>query len=281
MPTCDELACQPGSGDNPGVAGWIRPSDVLEGDLVFCRRPGFLQELCLRADEPWRHVGLAVLDGDAMAIAEVAGARFALRPLSLVVSRYEGVAIGRLAIEYRRAAALAARRAATLVDSPQVYAWDDVILAGIVAVTRRFALPQDRVVLGRAISAALVGVDRRKEGSGVSFTCSSFIVSCLRQAGIDMLVDLTEPRGRSRRASLSEIAFPRGYPFRSAAGCRITPSQLASLTRALALGITAASSGLCAPAQVDEHSRWATPGDLWRSPLVVGRWRLSLDPPMN
>lgn len=263
--------------DAPPVDGAITVDHVVEGDLVFCARPGLLQSLCTRAGEPWRHVGLAVADSTGgLSISEVAGPRFGLRPLPAIVERYEAMAVGRAAPAHQLEAARAARWTAAFVDRPQVYAWDDLILAGLVSVSRCYVLPADEPKLERALRAAASALARVPHGPGdENYTCSSFIAAALLEAGLPLKIDLVGSRCGSRRPSLLDLARRRRRPLRAGAGSRITSEQLIGLTRAVALGVVAAGTGLTGAAPVDEALRWVTPGDLWRSDLLAHRWLLT------
>lgn len=262
--------------DAPSVDGTITIDQVVEGDLVFCARPGLLQDLCSRAGEPWRHVGLAVTDENGeLSISEVAGARFGLRPLGAIVERYEAMAVGRVGPGHQPAAAVAARATATLGGRAHVYAWDDLILAGLVSVSRCYVLPPEEAVLERALRAAASALARIPHGpDDRSYTCSSFIAAALSEAGLPLTVDLAGSRCGPRRPSLLDLARRRRRPLRAGAGSRMTSDQLIGLTRAVLLAVVAAGTGLTGTAPVDDALRWVTPGDLWRSDLLTRRWYL-------
>jgi hypothetical protein len=266
--------------DAPSVDGTIRLDDVREGDLVFCARPGFLQDLCTRAGEPWRHVGLTVADptGD-LHIAEVSGARFGLRSLAAIMARYEAMAVGRVAGPHQAAAARAARWSATQAGRPQVYAWDDLILAGILAVTRCRLLPEQEPALERVLRAAATALTRLPAEPGdSSYTCSSFIAAALTDAGVPCRLPLAVSRCGPGRPTLTDLVRRRQRPLRAGAGDHIHRDQLVALTRALLLAAVAATTGLTGPAEIDEVTRWVTPGDLWRADLLANRWYLGSGP---
>lgn len=263
--------------DAPGVDGTITVDQVVAGDLVFCARPGLLQDLCSRAGEPWRHVGLAVAGDDgALSISEVAGARFGLRPLAEIVGRYEAMAVGRVARSLQGEAAVAAKWTAAFGGRAHVYAWDDLILAGLVSVSRCYVLPAEEPVLERALRAAASAMARMPHGpDDRSYTCSSFIAAALAEAGVELDLDLTGSRCGPQRPSLLDLARRRRRPLRAGAGSRITSDQLLGLTRAVALAVLAAATGLTGTAAIDDTLRWITPGDLWRAELVTHRWYLT------
>ncbi|MEZ5412305.1 MAG: hypothetical protein R2761_30005 [Acidimicrobiales bacterium] len=263
--------------DAPPVDGTITVDQVVEGDLVFCARPGLLQDLCSRAGEPWRHVGLAVTDREGrLSISEVAGPRFGLRPLEAIVERYEAMAVGRVAPAHQLQATRAAQWTAMFVDRPQVYAWDDLILAGLVSVSRCYVLPTEEPVLERALRAATSALARVPHGpEDRNYTCSSFIAAALTEAELPLKVDLVGSRCGSQRPSLLDLARRRRRPLRAGAGSHITGDQLIGLTRAVALGVLAAGTGLTGATPIEHDAlRWITPGDLWRSDLLAHRWFL-------
>ena len=262
--------------DAPPVVGWLSPTDIEAGDLIFTARPSFLQELCTRAGEPWRHVGIATPLEDGLAIAEAAGPRFSVRPIDTVIASSDAVAIGRVASARREAARAAGSWCASWSEHEQVYAWDDVILAGFIAATRRYCLPQDRAVLERAVGAATARVaERTMEAAAPSFTCSTFVVQGFRQAGHEILFDLHQPRAVATRPSLFEMARRRRRPLRSAAGSCISTYQLHTLVGALVRAVVAGSGVGVAGTPPRDLARWVTPGDLWRSSSLVERWFIS------
>ena len=147
--------------DAQRVDGTIRADEVTTGDLVFCARSSFLQELCTRAGEPWRHVGLAYERDGVTMVVEVSGPRFGERELTTIVDSYRWAAIGRVAAP--PAKPRRSRRPTgvpTMSATDQVYAWDDLVLAGFIAVTRRWSLPHERAKLERAVADG----DRRAGG---------------------------------------------------------------------------------------------------------------------
>lgn len=263
--------------DAPPVEDTITVDKVVEGDLVFCARPGLLQELCTRAGEPWRHVGLAVADKDGgLSISEAAGPRFGLRPLAAIVEKYEAMAVGRVAPAHQIQAAHAARWTVDFAEREQVYAWDDLILAGLVSVSRCYVLPTEEPVLERALRAAASALADVPHGpDDRSYTCSSFIANALIEAELPLKVDLIGSRCGARRPSLLDLARRRRRPLRAGAGSRMSSEQLLGLTRAVALAVLAAGTGLTGAGPVDDPLRWITPGDLWRSDLLAHRWYLT------
>lgn len=263
---------------DPPVAGRVTADEVRPGDLLFTARPSFLQQLCARAGEQWRHVGIVAVDEDGAVVTEVAGPRFSVRPLQAVLDTNELVAIARFGAPDQARAAAAAQRAKAMAGHDQVYAWDDVVLAGFIAATRRYVLATERAVLERAVSAAADAVHRDgpRDPWARSFTCSSFVLTALTEAGCPLHYDLYQPRSELVRPSLLELVRGRTHALRAGGGSRMSGRQLGSVVKALVTGVVAATGGDGpTPLLVDDTARWVTPGDLWRSSSLIHRHYIS------
>ena len=260
------------SREHPTIDGVCELEDIIEGDLVFCARPSPLQSLCDRAGEPWRHVGVAARCDGHISIAEVSGPRFGVRRLADVL-RTNTVAVGRVGRRGRPQASRAAQYCRARCGDEQIYAWDDVILAGFIAATRRFSLPHDRDALERAVGVATSVVRSRPVApAGVGYTCSSFVAVAFMQAGFPLEFDLYLPRSEGVRPSLFELVRGSGRSFRSGGGSRISAQQTRFLVRAIFYG-AAAGIGAKLPNDIhDDAYRWVTPGDLWRSNSLAERY---------
>ncbi len=260
------------------VDGTIDPGDLVEGDLVFTSRPGLLQDLCNRAGEPWRHVGLATDDGGALSITEVSRAKFDIRPMDNVVAGNDEVAIARVAPAARERAAAAARWCGRHGRQEQVYAWHDVMLAGLIATARHYTVQEERDKLKRAIEAAASALDSRRptEGSVTSYTCAAFIAEAFARNGHPLAIELRVPRALDERPAITELIRGRTRPQLRAG--RPTTREYGVVLYALLAGLAAASSSASSSrggdgeaALLDQY-RWAMPGDLWRSPSIVERY---------
>ncbi|MFV0526271.1 MAG: hypothetical protein ACK5RL_17430 [Acidimicrobiales bacterium] len=274
-------AWEPTALDAVPVDGTIEVEAIRPGDLMFCARPSPLQELCTRAGEPWRHVGLVALDGDRRVLAEVGGAVFSARPVEVVFEANEAVAVGRLDPRLVPAARRAAQWSHDRAGEHQAYAWDDVILSGFIAVTRLYARAEDRATVERAVYAAMSTLARRQPPEGtLSVTCSSFIALALREAGCRFEADLTTPRAPETRPTWLELVVGGPRPRRAGGGSHITSEQFRLLARALVRAVAAGwLPGTPTPSAETlgstDQIRWVTPGDLWRWPAVVERFVVS------
>ena len=124
------------------------PADLRHGDLLFsANSTGALAQLGRISDEPWRHVGALTLDANGQgSVIEVLGDRFAQRSLDDFLVAYETYGAIRLGLREDHIAA-ATDWMAEQVGSDHLYAWDDLILAGLIATTERglFGSHRDRV----------------------------------------------------------------------------------------------------------------------------------------
>lgn len=254
------------------IDGAVSLDDVVEGDLVFTSRPGLLQDLCDRAGEPWRHVGLATVHDGVPSITEVSRHRFDIRPLDRVLDVNDEVAIGRIDPDERHLAAKAAQWCLSHGREEQLYAWHDVMLAGMIAVARHYSLPSERERLQRAIEAAadVVGTRRPRNGR-LSYTCAAFVAEGFDMAGCRLELDVRVPRGEHDRPALTELIRGRTRPqLRTRA--RPSTREYGIVLYALLAGMLAASAESAADIGELDQFRWAMPGDLWRSPTVIERF---------
>jgi hypothetical protein len=263
--------------DEPVVNGTIPMDAVLDGDVVFFRRPGLLQSLCDRAGEPWRHAAMATSSGGVRSVAEVAGASFRMRMLADAVARSEAVAVARVDPCRRSAALRAAQWCVEHCGRQQVYAWDDMVLAGFIAVSRRYCLPEEVGILERGVLAAIDVLEARPvPPSAASYTCSAFVTTAFSQCGYPIAFDLVAPRALDERPSVFELVRGGRRPLRSGGDTRMSSQQLATSVRALVTGVAAASARRPTAGTVERKLiRWSTPGDLWRSASFTERYYVS------
>ena len=245
---------------------FIDPAEVLEGDIVFCSRPGFLQRLCSSVGDLWRHVGMALMldgpDGPTMGIVEVDGDRFVTRPLSSVQTAYDWLAIGRVRDDIATDHAVSWAR--YLIGAQQAYAWDDAVLAGFVALTRANLAESDPDLAGRMLRRASVAASPRWSERRITHTCSSFVYFAFNSGSAQdrLQVDLTITQDVARQVVNSQPV----PALRAGRGSKIDSQQLREAARVI---IGAVGGGLAPDAMTPEsQGRWVMPGDLWRSPSV-------------
>ncbi|MDH3679618.1 MAG: hypothetical protein OEV40_06655 [Acidimicrobiia bacterium] len=254
------------------VDGAIDADEIVEGDLIFTSRPGLLQDLCDRAGEPWRHVGLATVHDGVPSITEVSRHRFDIRPLTKVVASNQEVAVGRIDPDERHLAAKAAQWCLSHGREEQLYAWHDVMLAGMIAIARHYSRPAEREALHRAIEAAadVVGSRRPRIGT-LSYTCAAFVAEGFDMAGCGLELDVRVPRAVAGRPPMAELIRGRRRPqLRSRA--RPSTQEYGIVLYALLAGMVAASLDAELGSIELDQFRWAMPGDLWRSPTVSERY---------
>ncbi len=252
----------------PVIAGlpYIHPSEVQEGDIVFCSRPGFLQRLCSSVGDLWRHVGMALLldgpDGPIMGIVEVDGDRFVTRPLPQVQTGYDWLAIGRVRDGIDTSHAVSWAR--YLIGARQAYAWDDAVLAGFVALTRANVAESDPDLAGRMLRRASLAASPRWSDRRITHTCSSFVYFAYNSGDAQqrLEVDLTVTQEVARQVVNSQPV----PALRAGRGSKIDSQQLREAARVI---LGAVGGGLAPDAMTPEsQGRWVMPGDLWRSPSV-------------
>ncbi len=243
----------------------IHVSEVREGDIVFCSRPGFLQSLCSSAGELWRHVGIALYvdsaDGRTMGIVEVDGDRFVTRTMAQVQGGYTYLAVARLSDEVDRAGAIEWAR--YFIGSRNAYAWDDAVLAGFVALTRWHAGDGNPELAARVVRRASLAATERWTNRRVSHTCSSFVYFAFN-SGADhdrLVVDLEI----SQRVAAEVMSIGPVPVLRGGRGSRIDRQQLIEAARVVVGALGGFDPGPAAP---DAIGRWVMPGDLWRSPSI-------------
>lgn len=172
----------------------IAIADLQPGDLLFGHKQSFEQTLLLRVGDPWRHVAMVLAGADdELVVGEVTGAHtVSHRTIHEVLAYYDLVGIGRLG-EAPNACTEGARRwIARHLEARLLYPWDDVILTGMLLVTRR-ALDGQRL---DALAAALEHIVARTEQSRTrpAMTCSAFVYEsfartegCTLQVAFDLI----------------------------------------------------------------------------------------------
>jgi len=156
------------------------PGELRFGDLIFCAKDGgLLTNLGRVSGEPWRHVGsITHDDAGELVVVENIGPRFVHRALDDFLQSYQSFGAARLDLPQDCVLAANDWMSARVEREGNnvIYAWDDLILAGLIAVTKRgvFVGAKDRV--RAAIEAAGAACKKHLEREGkASLTCSAFI----------------------------------------------------------------------------------------------------------
>ena len=287
------------------VVEW-RPHDLRVGDLIFCARStGPLATLGRWSDEPWRHVGAVSRDHDGdLAVVENHGMRFGWRKLDEFFAAYETFGAARLTVGSSciEAALTWMHDRADETGDDVVYAWDDLVLAGLLALTRRGAFVGKRREVRAAITAASAVAKTEHERRGKpSLTCSAFVQYAFEAAGGECVIDHERwrsaplrgdwpawpPRVESLDAFFDEMSDDEVLAFADHnllelvdiagetdryinAHMRMSTDQLAEIVKVLVAAVTAYSAPVLARGFAHD-GRWITPGDLWRSPTVSAR----------
>lgn len=276
--------------------------DLCEGDLVFGQKDsGPLAWLCGHADEPWRHVGSLIDDGGELKLVEVLGDAFRLRELKSFFDhrRYAAWGAARLRVGPKCVAGANEWMRAHLQGgdhAEQVYAWDDLILAGIISATQRGLLASHP----ERVRAAIWGAGQfckysLKYQGKVSLTCSSFVQFAYEHAGgecaiehrrwrnesgswpdrspqIDELFEMTASElARFDDISLLDLFLDDQRASRGTATTQARPGQVGEALKVMLAAIGGYAVGEAPPDGLGVDSRWVTPGDLWRSPSVYER----------
>lgn len=285
--------------------------DVVEGDLLFTARVTPYQYLCEAAGDPWRHVGMVVEKKKVLSLAEVVGDQFCSRPIEALTEGQAAIGLVRLRDEPDDIMTNAIDWTRSKLDSGHLYAWDDVIVAGIILATRKYWRPIDIDAVARAVHHA---ADRAAsaERSTLSMTCSSFVYEAYRQAGdpsrldvpitalwsipnryrssetnaepvsLDMLLQLDAADRHAIVSAwslyeLSAIASFDDDQERGNHGTRMSGRQLAATVRTLVHVIAGFAVGDVVPERLPLDPRWITPGDLWRLTGVATRAIIRVD----
>lgn len=275
--------------------------DLRVGDLVFGqKREGPLAWLCDRAEEPWRHVGSLIEADGELKVVEIRGDRFLLNPTTHFFDpdRYAEWGAVRLrmseqCIDVAHGWMMAHLEGGESAD--QVYAWDDLILAGIISASKRGLVAKDPERVKAAIAAAANQCKESLEYRGkTSLTCSSFIQLAYEHAGgpcaiehrvwrdgpvwpersptVDELFAMTEQDlARLGDVSLLDLYLAEPAVDRGTSTTKIRRDHYGEMMKVLTAAMCGYAVGEPPPEGVAHDSRWVTPGDLWRSPSVYER----------
>lgn len=276
--------------------------DLQVGDLVFGQKhDGPLAWLCERADEPWRHVGSVIRVDGELQVVEIRGDHFFLNPLShfFAAGRYAEWGAARL----RMSPACIGAANEWMLDhlggtdkTEQVYAWDDLILAGIISASKRGLVAGNPERVKAAIAAAARSCKDSLEHRGrISLTCSSFVQLAYENAGgqcaieqrvwrgepaswplrsphIDELFEMTEEElAGFDDVSVLDLYVEEERIDRGTSTTKARPQHLLEMMKVLSAAVCGYAVGDAPPEGLAHDTRWVTPGDLWRSPSVYER----------
>lgn len=284
-----------------------RRSDLQVGDLIFCaNRGGLLTQVGAIAGERWRHVGSIMMRNGEMHVVENVGPQFEHRKLDDFFAKYDTFGAARLGVDPDCIAAANAWMSARAdAEGDNVaYAFDDFVLAGLIALTRRGLLASHPDRVRAAIQAGADACKQHLARNGQSsLTCSAFIQLAYEDAGGGCALrhrtwrsgDAVWP---ARAATLDELLAPdadlSGYHDVSVLDIlraqerdggpdryfnrefRIAPDQLGEAARVIVAAVVGAAR-LDIPEVIEHDGRWVTPGDLWDSDTVVTRGPLLPD----
>ena len=158
----------------------VSADDIEPGDLIFCRRPGWLTTLNRSAGDPWRHVGIGCWVDGRMSIVEVHDDLHTSRPIDDIADGYDVIGVARLDLAAGERSALC-ELAANDVGETQRYPWGVVALTGAHAEARRWLPSAASLVsntLDRLGGSTSPLVHRLLDG----LTCSSYVADRVARA---------------------------------------------------------------------------------------------------
>jgi len=276
--------------------------DLRVGDLVFGQKEaGALARLCELAGEPWLHVGSVLEHEGELKVVEIRGDEFLLSELSFFFSprRYYRWGAARLGVHQDCSEAANEWMQVHLQGGERaqhVYAWDDLVLAGVISASHRglFAKYPNEVRSAIATAGAYCK-ESLKYRSATSLTCSSFVQFAYESAGGECAI--AHPRWRSEPnswpdrspyidevfamdedelagyddVSVMDLYLDADRVDRGAETTRPRIGHVSEMVKVLAAAVGGFAVGEELPAGLGVDSRWVTPGDLWRSPSVNER----------
>ncbi len=293
MPDADKISALPE----------ISISDLEAGDILFFSKKCPMQNMFWAVKDTWLHTAMLVERNGVLQTAEV-GTKPEVysRPISEAVGKYELTAVGRPSLSEACVAA-AASWADAQVGEDQNYAWDDFVLAALVAVTRK-GLPAGML---DDLGSVLVDVADNSDDIGDSSrTCAGFVHEAFARQGspCTLVINPTDTRRlafaesvpsaddglldvplEAQEAMLAERTLYEmvhagqigGYGTEGINGSYISPAQMAG---ALRTAVRIVDGFLDRNEDQDFDGGipgcWASPTDLWRSDQVVQHARIKL-----
>lgn len=285
----------------PEAVDGLHPRELERGDLVFTKRDGgTMDRLTDIAGEQWRHVGAVTEDGDGLpAVVEIHGNAFNHRTFDQFFADYTRAGAMRLDLD-----PACIHRATDWMDSrigdPHQYAWDDVILAGLIAATTRASAPTDRDLIRRMIRAAAEHAKPELGHRGKdALTCSAFIARAYKESGagcalqlklwrrtrswppqipsLEALDTVTDAEwfGVMEGQSMVDLYNRGAGQARSCNGSFMQGAQVSELARVVFGAVLGLGDSSPLPDRIETDGRWVTPGQIWESP-AVHRWELDI-----
>lgn len=275
--------------------------ELKSGDLIFCSNASgadWIEVVHSISGNPWRHVGALVELDDGLHVIESSFGKFCTRPLDEFFAAYDRFGAVRLALA-PSTIDRATSRMHGLVGDENVYAWDDLMLAGFACIPRRGIYAKHRPRVRAALEQAALAATEARLREGVrSFTCSNLIywgyLDDHDECALDFLRWRTATAWPPRLATLDELLSDGGTHLdhiyadatllelyeltqgidRGSGDERMTLDQYGECIRVL---IAAAGGWLAgrAPEHLHTRGRWVTPGDIWHSPDVARLGSLS------
>lgn len=304
MTVRDQVAWPPRQG--PSEKEWS-VDDLQPGDLVFATKaPGAdsIQWVFEASKHPWRHVASVIERGDELHVVEIDRNDFIHRPLAAFFGAFDRFGAARLGLD-PVCIASASDWMESKVGVDHVYAWDDLLLAGLFAIrTRGLHKRQGRRVRAALDAALSAAKDGMTSGATESYTCSGFIQVAYEQASgncsivhdrwrraeswpprleslDELLREDLDSAERQRLddlygdASLLELYELVESVDRGLGDIPITEDQTRETIHVLRSAIAGFFTG-STPERLETDGRWITPTDLWESPSVIGRGELAV-----
>lgn len=304
MSVSDQVAWPPRQ--EPVETAWS-VEDLQPGDLVFATKaPGAdsIQWVFEFSKHPWRHVASVIERDGELHVVEIDRNEFIHRPLAAFFAAFDRFGAARLGLD-PRCIASASDWMESKVGVDHVYAWDDLMLAGVLALTahgpRKGRGRRVRAALNAAVNAAKEGMT---SGATESYTCSGFIQVAYEEVGgncsiiherwrraeswpprldslDDLLRDDLEPAEQQRLddlysdASLLELYELTHSVDRGLGDLPISDDQTSEWIRVLRHALAGFFAGPT-PDRLETDGRWVTPTDLWSSPSVTARGPLTV-----
>lgn len=275
-------------------------AELRPGDLIFCSKlPGAdgVERVNQIANQQWRHVGALVEHEGELHVVETQLDTFGTRSLAAFFGDYDRFGAVRLGLPQELIDLATARMYGRLGD-PNIYAADDLVLAGLSCLTRRGIFVNNRPQVRAALAAAAASASEARTRGGVaSFTCSNFLYWAYLDADGACAVHFDRWRSATtwppRLATIDELLSDEGVALDDVYGdatlldlFEITQlvdrtanpvipgvDQWGEIIRVL-VGFVAGYVWGEAPDRLHAHGRWVTPGDFWDSSSVARRGQI-------